>query len=284
MSRIRAILVGAGGGVILSAGLTAALDADAAFTCCDPWAQVGYNAFVAAGNAVVGAITSSVTTIVTDLQTGPMYNWDQGMGQWLQELGKQTASTRALTEGKIAAESQLYIQEKTGDAVMATVEAASFDETITSALMLGDQDVTVRKAVREYGRIHADSLVSDRFASPSAAAVARHQKWCSQRQVDAGVCAQAAAPGMEYADVNVASVLNPIAGKTYSDEGRQAALDYVQNVVGNEHLRAQAGTDSPQARAADALTIADQAALSAAAYSLNSIMAERTRRLETEQP
>lgn len=283
MSRVRAILIGAGGGVILSAGLTAALDADAAFTCCDPWAQVGYSAFVAAGNSVVAALTSSVTTVVTDLQTGAMYNWDQGMGQWLQEIGKQTASERILVEGTIAANSALYLQEKTGDAVLNTVEPASFDETITSALMLGDQDTTIRKSVREYGRIHADSLVADRYESTTGAAMKRHEQWCSQRQVDAGVCSQAAAAGMEYADVNVASVLNPIAGKTYSDEGRAAALDYVQNVVGNEHLRAQANIDSPQARAADALTIADQAALSAAAYSLNSLMAERTRRLETEQ-
>ncbi|KAF1702989.1 hypothetical protein CSC66_09450 [Pseudoxanthomonas kaohsiungensis] len=237
-----------------------------------------------AGSAVVSSITGAVTTLATQIQTGPMYNWDSGVANWLQELGKKTATTKLYAEGQQNVAMQLYMQDKAAQAAIDTLEPAAFDETITSALMLADQDTTVRKAVARYGQNHASSLLAGPYESSLRGVNERHARWCSQAEVDQGGCKEAAAPGMEYADVNASTVLYPAAGMTYTDEGRQAAMDYVSNVVGAKSLRVPSSPDSPQAAMVEGMTVADQAALSAAAFSLNSHMAERTRRLETEGP
>ncbi|MGZ1522233.1 hypothetical protein [Xanthomonas citri] len=281
MSRLRAIIVGLGGGVIVAGGLTAAIDAGAVY-CCDPWGQVGYNSFVSAGNAVVGSITDSTTVLVVQIQTGVMISWSSGFSNWAQEIGKATASQKTLAEGANAAKTQLYAQDKIGQAQEAAVEAASADSTITSALMLADQDQTQRKAVRVYGQSTINDLVLSPYESSVGKVSRRHQRWCSDAEVTAGLCATAAAPGMQMADTDIATVLDPVAGKTYSDEGRDAAMDYVRNIVSSEHIRTQPDINSPQAQVADGITLADQAALSVAAYSFNSMMADRTRRNQTE--
>lgn len=283
MSRVRAIIVGLGGGVILAGGLTAAMDARAVY-CCDPWAQVGYQAFVTAGNGMVAAVTESASLLVQEMQTGVMQSWSSGFAQWGQEIGKATASQKTIAEGESAAKTQLYMQEAAGSAQAGSVEAASADSTITSAMMLADQEQIQRTTLRGYGKAVVDDLVLSPYESALGNAVRRHDRWCSDLEVSLGRCSVAAAPGMQGADSDVASVLDPVAGKTYSDEGRAAAMDYVRNIVASETIRAQSDITSPQAQVADGMTLADQAALATAAHSFNSMMADRTRRNQTEQP
>ncbi|WP_099470640.1 hypothetical protein [Stenotrophomonas maltophilia] len=270
MARVRAIIVGIGGGIILSTALTAAMDAGA-YTCCDPWGAVGSAAFVTAGTSVVSALTAATSEVSLVIQTGVSYSWNSGVGQLVQELSKRGASTKLYNDGAIAAKTQLYMHDKAGKAQENAVEAAAFDETITSAMMVRDQDETISKALRDYGRIHAESLVSDAHTTAEVAFQERRSRW------------SAGPVGMEYADIDATSLLTPESSMTYSDEGRQAALDYVQNLAGSNGLYRNVDTSTPQGRAADALTLADQAALSTAAFALNSLMADRTRRGQTEE-
>jgi hypothetical protein len=257
MGKLRAILVGVGGGAILAAGLTVAMDADAVY-CCDPWGEVGSQSFQSMGSTIVISISSSAEQIVMELQTGLMQSWSSGFTQWAQEISKQTASQKTL------------------------VEAASFDETITSALMLADQDQTTGKALRNYGVDSLNDMVLSPYQSLTHQIMERHKRWCTSAEAKAGRCDAAAAPGMEMADTDIASVLDPHSGKTYSDEERDAAIDYVRIVIASESLRAHADYSSDQARFADGVTLADQAALGAAANSFNGMMADRTRRNQTE--
>ncbi|MGX9960656.1 hypothetical protein ACW0US_18060 [Xanthomonas euvesicatoria] len=281
MGRLRAIGVGLGGGVIIAAGLTAAMDAEAVY-CCDPWGPVGNQAFIAMGNTIVSSITEATTAVVQEMQVGLMQSWSGGFASWAQEIGKQTASQKTLSEGAIASKEALYAQDKVGAAKANAVEPALFDETITSAAMLADQDQTPRKALRAYGQ----QVVQDMYLSPYQSAMHqisdRHKRWCTDEEAAAKQCDEAAAPGMQMADADVASVLEPLSGKTYSDEGRDAALDYVRIIIASESIRAPSNYASPQAQILDGMTLSDQAALGAAANSFNGMMADRTRRNETE--
>lgn len=281
MSRLRAILVGTGGGLILAVGLTATMDAQAVY-CCDPWGIPGANAFISAGSNVVRSITQAVTNVVREVETGALYTFNQGVGKATTEMSKQTASNRVIAGGSIEAEAQVYLEEARADATEAAVEPAMLDETVPNALMVAEGQEAKAKIVRRYDAQLADSLVEGPYANTTALVDRHLSKYCDYRNVSSGICDKQAIDDMQNADATVATIYGGTS-LTYSDEERDAALAAVQLIVAPEPLRAVAnGSDTSQGQRFDAYLLTDQAALALAGHVLHSQVADRTRKRDTE--
>ncbi|KAG0186589.1 hypothetical protein DFQ28_007594 [Apophysomyces sp. BC1034] len=235
-----------------------------AWTCCDPWGWVGYAAFVQAGTAVVSAITAATGSIVGVGQL--LYvSLDSGFAKLYAELGKQSAMQRTFKQGSVAVESQLYMQERVGEAAERAVVPAQQAVTVTSAALLSEQSSIARQKITKSDLDFSNEFYSIKPVDP-AVVVDRHKPYCSGVDQERGRCDVLASPTMQNADINVNTITNPGEGQyeTLSDEERDAALAFVRNVVNpipETRLTAQQNT-SAQAKTVDAALLADQAALS----------------------
>ncbi len=252
-----------------------------AFYCCDPWGYVGYSAFVQAGASVVQSITSSVSRIVGVLASGKIdQTWSNGMGALYAEKTKQTAEEKAFNEGSMAVSSQLYLQSRAGEAAENFVPAPLQAQTVTNAVMLSEQDSIVRSKVAANDGSFASYFYSNQPVSAETV-LQRHKPYCSDADVDLGRCDKAADSTLQNADINLNSLLNPGDGQyeTLSDDEKNAALAFVKNVVLPMPVYRSAILGTGEAgKAFDAQMMADQAALSVAAHSFDSLIANRTRR------
>lgn len=279
MSRLRAIVLGVGGGVVLATGLTAALDANG--YCCDPWGVPGANAFIAAGTTVVDAITAAVTTLTTEIETGPLYTFTQGIGQMTVEQSKQEAASKLMKTGTIASDYALYLKGKQAEATQAAAEPAMLDETVANTMILADGQPSKRKITANYDRKLEKVMVAGPYANPYALVDQHLSTYCDYQDVADGVCETQAADDLQNGDATVATIYGGTS-LTYSDAQRDAALALVQMIVVPQPLRtgldAQRGA---QDQALEADLLSDQAALSIAGYVLNSQVADRTRKSDT---
>ena len=276
MGRIRAIVVGVFGGIALAGGLTYTMSAGAV-TCCDPWGVPGANAFIAAGNTVIGTITESVTTLTNVLETTVLDSIDNGFGKAYAEASKQTASRKTLQEGMVEAQTQMYIEGRRADAMIDLPKKEEFDQTIVNSAFLAEQaDIELRNRL-DLGGAVSDRTIYGSYQNPALARFSRHARWCTPLGQKLGLCNAPAELGLDDADAKFLTVVGKENGLTYSDARREAAVDFAMTVVASD-LRAQLRTDTPQAQQADALTLADQAAMSLAANSFLDMAAERTRR------
>lgn len=252
-----------------------------AYMCCDPWGWVGYAAFVQAGTMVVSSITSAASSIVEVIEGRISRTLDSGFGKYEAELSRQTAVHKVFKQGEVAVGSQLYMQERAGEAAEKAVTPAQQSLTITNAMMLSEQSSIVRQKISQADADFMANFYSTKAVDPSIV-IDRHKPYCSAQDQELGRCDSLASPTMQNADLNVNTLLNPGGGQyeTLADEERDAAQAFVRNVVNPipEVRLSSQQNQSAQAKTVDALLLADQAALSVAAHSFNSQIAHRTRR------
>lgn len=252
-----------------------------AYTCCDPWGWVGYAAFVQAGTMMVSSITAAATSIVGVIEGRISWTLNNGFGKYDAELSKQSAVHKVFKQGAVAVGSQLYMQERAGEAAENAITPAQQSLTITNAMMLSEQSSIVRQKVSKADMDFMSNFYSTKAVDPSVV-IERHKPYCSALDQELGRCDTLASPTMQNADLNINTILNPGEGQyeTLADEERDAAQAFVRNVVNPipEVRLSSLQNQSIQAKTVDALLFADQAALSVAAHSFNAQIAHRTRR------
>ena len=282
MSRLRAIVIGVGGGVALAAGLTATMDARGV-TCCDPWGVPGAIAFIEAGTMVVEAITASVAEVMNVVETGPLYTWDMGVGKATTEYAKQTASNRVIEQGAVQSATQIYLEGQRAQATEAAVEPAMLDETVPNALMIAEGQPARAQSVRKYDAALADSLVAGPYSNPNALVDRHLSLYCDYRHTANGVCEKQANDDMQNADVSIATIYGGTSA-TLSDQQRDAALAAVQMIVASDPVRtvSTGAQKSSQEQALEAISLADQATLALAGHVLNAQIADRSRKRESQ--
>lgn len=245
--------------------------------CCDPWGVPGATAFVQAGSGVISTLTSQVELISQYLTNSLEQTWVNGFAMGMEHLSKQTAAERTFEQGRIAATTDLYMNNVRGVATENGIEPALLDETVTNALLMSEQFREER-----LNRQREDLALSEHLRSADIApgdAVTRHVVYCDVRAQAAGICTELPSSSMQSADLMVNTITNPGDGQyeTLSDEEVVAGRAFIRNIVAPTPLRSAPG-DSPQAQQHEAMLLADQAALSIAGHSLNSVMLHRVRK------
>lgn len=246
---------------------------------CEIWSPEAIFGFSTAGTAVVGAIGAMTTAMVGWIEIRILPVWPSGFGKINAEFMKQTASVRVMKEGNLTVDTQLHMQEASAVALENAVPPAHLSTTVTNGLMLGEQApiVAAKKASGDL------AFMSDYYSDKNVGAgavIKRHEPYCANADVALGRCSAAATDTMQNADITVNTVLNPGEGQyeTLADEERDAARAFVKNVINPVPVYRPAGAASAQNQAYEAALLADQAALSLAAHSFNSAIANRTRR------
>ena len=248
---------------------------------CEIWSPDMIAALSMAATKVIGTITMTTSSLVTWFEIRIAPTWAAGFGKVMAEKQRQTASLRVFKEGNAAVASQLYMQEQAAAAAERSVPPANLTTTVTNGALLAEQTSVVRSKVAANNAAFMADFYAKSSSDPGVV-IERHKPYCSQADVDRGRCDKAVSPTMQNADLMVNTVLNPGEGQyeTLADEERDAGMAFVKNVVNPVPVgrfgAAQAG--SAQAKAYEAALLADQAALSLAANSFNSIIANRTRR------
>ncbi|MDQ1090601.1 hypothetical protein QE400_000014 [Xanthomonas sacchari] len=248
--------------------------------CCDPWGIPATTAFTSAASSIVEAITAQVTTVSDYLQLYTSQTWANGLAKTAEELSKQTAARRTFEQGRIAANTSLYMSRAAGDAETQAQEPALLDQTVTNAVLLSEQFDQLRK-----NRRRDDVQMADYMRSGGAEdVVARNREFCDARSKVAGFCEDIASSTLQNADLSFNTISNPGDGQyeTLTDAESRAARAFVRNVVSPAPLGTMSGSSAQDERH-EALLLADQAALSIAAHSLNSVMQNRVRKRDYEQ-
>lgn len=255
------------------------LRANAAY-CCDPWGIPATTAFTSAASSIVAAITSQVTTVSNYLQMYTSQTWASGLAKTAEELSKQTAARRTFEQGRVAANTGLYMSKVTGDAEEQAQEPALLDQTVTNAVLLSEQFDQLRK-----NRRRDDAQMAEYMRGGSNDdVIARNREFCDTRGRAAGFCEAIASSTLQNADLSFNTISNPGDGQyeTLTDAEARAARAFVRNVVAPTPLPS-ASSKTAQGEQYEALLLADQAALSLAAHSLHSVMQNRIRKRDYEQ-
>lgn len=268
--------------IIGISGLLAALPymkASAAY-CCDPWGIPGKTAFAAAGSSVVGAITAQVTALSNYLQLYTSQTWSSGVAKTAEELSKQTAASRTFEQGRIAADTSLYMTGVSGDAEEQAQEPALLDQTVTNAVLLSEQFSQQKNNRRRDDAGFAEYMRGDLHED----LVSRGREFCDLRGKAAGFCDAIASSTLQNADISFNTISNPGDGQyeTLTDAEARAARAFVRNVVAATPTATTAGSTA-QDEYHEGLLLADQAVLSLAAHSLHSVMQNRVRKRDNAQ-
>ncbi|MDH0071196.1 hypothetical protein N7359_01400 [Stenotrophomonas maltophilia] len=253
--------------------------ANAAY-CCDPWGIPATMAFTSAASSIVGSITAQVTAVSNYLQLYTAQTWSNGLAKTAEELSKQTAANRTFEQGRIAADTSLYMTRVSGDAEEQAQEPALLDQTVTNAVLLSEQFGQQRLNRRRDDAKLAEYMRGDTRED----VISRNREFCDARGKAAGFCDELASSTLQNADISFNTISNPGDGQyeTLTDAEARAARAFVRNVVSPTPPRSMAGTTA-QDQQHEALLLADQAVLSLAAHSLHSVMQNRVRKRDNEQ-
>lgn len=229
----------------------------------------------AAGASVVSAIassTSSITLILNQINQ----NISSGLGQVVQELGKQTASQRTFEEGAVQANATLYMEDKRGQATVdyALSPRACFEAQAASAV--GDSVQTATQTTRGLMQgLQERTLYTSNTAGAVDKVFRTHaEKFCSERDVALGRCKTAAPADLQNADVRADNIL----GRDVLSEDQYAgAVQYLNNVVNAVPTQnvPKGWEKTPQGRAFVAGQLMEQSKLSAASLSIANSIAMR---------
>lgn len=266
----------AAGAILLVLGILVVRPAFA-YMCCDPWGAVGYSAFVQAGSQVVRAISRSMIELTLTIERKIVKSWESGFGNYSSEVGKQTASQKTFAEGRVAVDAQMYMTERAAEASIDATPAAQQAISITSAMLMSEQSSITKQKLQALDLAYAADFFSIKSPNP-ALVLERHVKYCSGDDVEKERCSPAAFASMQNADLNVATILNPGEGQyeTLSEEEVAAANVFVRNTTNPwPTMRLQGNED---VKVAESMMLADQAALSVSAHSLNAAIAHRMKR------
>jgi hypothetical protein len=252
-----------------------------AYTCCDPWGVPAATAFIHAGTIEVAELTAQVEAISTYLKLSFEPTWSNGFATAMEYVSKQTAAERTYEHGRLAASTDLYMNGVRARAAENGIEVAMLDETVTNAVLMSEQFRQERLNRQREDIALADGLRSDAMAPGDA--VTRHVAYCGPRAHMAGLCVALPSTTLQDADLMVNTITNPGDGQyeTMSDEEVLAGRAFIRNIVAPHPLRSAPG-NSVQAQQYEAMLMADQAALSVAGHSLNSVMLHRVRKRNSQ--
>lgn len=229
----------------------------------------------------IASITLNTGKVVSWFESRIVPTWAVGFGKLMAEKQRQTASLRVFKEGNAAVAGSLYLQEQVGVAAENAIPPANLTTSVTNGKLLSEQASVVRAKIAANNATLAAGFLSGKSADPGAV-LEQHKPYCSTADVERGRCEKAVSPTMQNADLTVNTLLNPGEGQyeTLADEERDASLAFARNVVNPVPAGRLGGSvaNSAQAKAYDAALLADHAALSLAANSFSSIIANRTRR------
>lgn len=247
-----------------------------AYVCCDPWGVPGATAFIQAGSHIISTLTAEVTTISQSLMSITQ-TWSAGFGKELESRSKQTAAERTFAQGRIAATTDLYMNNVRGTASERAIPPALINETVTDAALMSEQLDQDRANTQKEDAALAAYLRSADIAPSNP--VTRHAAYCEPNAYAAGLCKSLPSSSLQSADLMVGTITDPGDGQyeTMSDQEVAAGRDFIRNVVSPMPLRPVPG-DSAQAQQYDAMLLAQQASLSLAGHSLNSVMLHRVRK------
>lgn len=247
-----------------------------AYVCCDPWGVPGATAFIQAGSQIISTLTAQVATISQRL-ANMQQTWATGFGKGLEYRSKQTAAERTFAQGRIEATTDLYMNTVRGEATERAIAPAMIDETVTDAALMSEQLDQDRANRRKEDAALAVYLRSS-DAAPSTP-VTRHAPFCDPQAYAAGLCTSLPSSSLQDADLMASTITDPGDGQyeTMSDQEVAAGRAFIRNVVAPIPLRTVRG-DSAEAEQYQAMLLADQAALSLAGHSLNSVMLHRARK------
>ena len=199
---------------------------------CEVWSPVAIAAISKAAALNIAAIAADAGVMVAWIETRIVPTWASGFGKLRAEKQRQTASFRVFGEGRLAVDTQFYMQEQAAIAAERAVPPANLATTIINGAMLGEQTGIVREKIAASDALLMTDFYVTNSADPNVV-IERHRPYCSQAYVDGGRCDKVAAATMQNADLMVNTVLNPGEGQyeTLSDEERDAALAFVMNVI-----------------------------------------------------
>ncbi|MDQ1090600.1 hypothetical protein QE400_000013 [Xanthomonas sacchari] len=243
--------------------------------CCGDGAVAAAGA-QSAGASVVTAVGSATTSIITQLQLMDQ-NVSSGFGRLYEELAKQTAAQRTFEQGAIAAQTQMYMEERRADATekYALSPRACYETAggVASTVAAGE----TREAVNDLNRLMTERTLN----TPStAAAIGRiykdHvDKYCSARDAQLGRCS-AVAPELQNADVRADALLGSSSLTQEQSEAAKALVTNIVNPIPTQSIPTK-WENTDQGRAFVAGQFLEQARTSVAANSLNQAVAARTR-------
>lgn len=248
--------------------------------CCDPWGLPVQQVFIQVGQTVAKTLTAASNSINTVLAGTLERDFHQGLSKAGVELTKQTAEKRVMAGGLLAVEASLDAQRVVAESQEQSKPAAQQDTTVTNAILHGEMSPIVADKIRGYDQAWSNAYLSPSPVDIGHSMLARHQPYCSPKDVEVGVCDKAAIPALQNADLTINSIYQPGNGQydTLSDQEHAAALAFVQTLT-------QPAPYSPPGKAMKGAAtdlsvqlVQDQATLALVAHSLHSQIADRTRR------
>lgn len=245
--------------------------------CCEPWGWTGYAAFVSAGAVEVAAVTAAATTTATSLYL-VQKSWADGFNSVNQSKMQDTEQRQLLEQGRLTVQASREADLRIAEAQTQYADTPMQDQTITNALVMSGSAKVAQTNVTKLAKSWSDSFIAKDAMEGSYHSIVRsHEGYCDAAAVAAG-CAKLAPAALQNADLDVRTILLPGDGQnpTLSDEERDAAVIFIKNVT--NPIAATTPPFGTTDHAMDALLMSDEAALSAAALSLQSILAHRTRR------
>ncbi|MGX9960655.1 hypothetical protein ACW0US_18055 [Xanthomonas euvesicatoria] len=229
----------------------------------------------AAGGAVASAISASTTTVVQMLQD--MSNTiASGFSQVAQEVSKQTASLKTIEEGKIQADTQLYMEEKRADAQQDFVLSPRACYEAQAASAVGDSAETTSQTVKGLVKGVTDRTMYTTNTAGAVGNVFRTHaaSFCSEQDAKLGRCSAPVASDLQNADVRADNLLgrDVLTDDQYS--GASAYLNNLINAIPTQQIpKGWEGTEQGKAFVAGQLM--EQAKLSPATFSVANMIAMR---------
>ncbi|MBP8275907.1 MAG: hypothetical protein KAX55_03320 [Propionivibrio sp.] len=241
--------------------------------CCGDGAAAALGA-TAAGGAVVGAITAATGVIVLWLERMTM-TIASGFGKVVAEIMKQTASQRVMSEGNIAAQTQLYMEKARADAQSKYELSSRACYESAGGAAAGVAAGETREAMNDLNRSFANRTL---FTANTSAAVGKiysdhQQKYCSQQDADLGRC-QAVSSTMQNADVRADTMLNSTSYTSEQIEAAKALVNNLANPTPTQNIPKD-WEKTDQGKIFVAGQYIEQARASVAANSLNAAIASR---------
>ncbi|MGZ1522232.1 hypothetical protein [Xanthomonas citri] len=229
----------------------------------------------AAGGAVSTAIGTATQTVVQMLND--MNNTiASGFSQVAQEVSKQTASQRTFEEGKIQADTQLYMEEKRADAQQDFVLSPRACYEAQAASAVGDSVESTNQTVKNLVKGVSDRTL---YTSNTAGAVGNvfrthAASFCSEQDAKLGRCSTPVAADLQNADVRADNLLGRDVLSDAQYAGAVAYLNNVINAIPTQQIP-KGWEKTDQGKAFIAGQLMEQGKLSPAALSLSNMIAMR---------
>lgn len=244
--------------------------------CCERWGWTGYGAFIKAGAVMISSIKVAVTKIVLGAKT-IQESWSQGFSGMTQGKTAAVSQQQQMEQGALTVKSTRNMEEYVAEQRVQHMPTPMQDTTIANALVVSESSKIAQQNITKLATDWHQSFKGKTAMDTSFhAVIKRHANYCDAAAVAAG-CEKLAPAALQNADLDIKTILQPGDGQnpTLSDDERDAGVAWIMNVT-----NPIAATTPPIGgnMTLDAVLLSDEAALSAAALSLQSILAHRTRR------